>query len=78
MKAYKYPDEDDLFYRYHQMRRPVIPTETSDHDKWIEQRLDHFNPLNMNTLRQRYFSRYGQLVYQLNINLELQSNLNLV
>ena len=47
-----------LFHRLHQLDPPKhFKDIKSSEDQWFEQRLDHFNPMNVNSWQQRYFSR---------------------
>ena len=47
-----------LFYRLHHLDPPKrLKAIKSGEDQWFEQRLDHFNPMNVNSWQQRYFSR---------------------
>ena len=48
-----------LFHRLRHLE-PTRPSLISSEDQWFEQRLDHFDPTNVNTWQQRYFSRYEQ------------------
>ena len=59
-----FDDEHSHFRRglLHRLRHLEPPNRMwgtkSSQDQWFEQRLDHFNPMNVNTWQQRYFSRY--------------------
>ena len=60
-----FDDEHSHFFRrglLHRLRHIEPPNRIwgtkSSQDQWFEQRLDHFNPMNVNTWQQRYFSRY--------------------
>ena len=47
-----------LFHRLHHLDPPKrFGGVKSSEDQWFEQRLDHFNPMNVNSWQQRYFSR---------------------
>ena len=47
-----------LFHRLHHLDPPKqFKGIKSAKDQWFEQRLDHFNPMNVNSWQQRYFSR---------------------
>ena len=50
-----------LFHRLRHLE-PTRPSLISSEDQWFEQRLDHFDPTNVNTWQQRYFSRYEKSV----------------
>ena len=71
-----FEDEHSHFLRrglLHRLRLLEPPNRTwgsrSSHDQWFEQRLDHFNPMNVKTWQQRYFSRYKRLVRSFMIDL---------
>ena len=63
-----FEDEHSHFLRrglLNRLRHLEPPNRTSgsksSQDQWFEQRLDHFNPMNVKTWQQRYFSRYKKV-----------------
>ena len=71
-----FDDEHSHYFRrglLHRLRHIEPPNRIwgtkSSQDQWFEQRLDHFNPMNVKTWQQRYFSRYKRLVRSFMIDL---------